>query len=61
MNQAEIAGRACLLLVAIMLASCGPDPYDPAKMDLKPAPAKVTAERHKGAFAEGTRSAREPS
>ena len=29
------------------------DPYDTSKMDLKPAPAKVSAERHKGAFAEG--------
>jgi len=29
------------------------DPYDISKMDLKPAPAKVSAERHKGAFAEG--------
>ena len=29
------------------------DPYDPAKMDLKPKPARVTAERHKGAFATG--------
>jgi nitrite reductase (NO-forming) len=29
------------------------DPYDISKMDLKPVPAKVSAERHKGAFAEG--------
>src|SRR5262245_15317471 len=29
------------------------DPYDISKMDLKPAPAKISAERHKGAFAEG--------
>jgi nitrite reductase (NO-forming) len=39
------------------LAACNPatppDRYDVSKMDLKPAPAKVTAERHKGAFAEG--------
>ena len=41
------------------LAACGPsgtaqqDPYDQARMDLKPVPAKVSAERHKGAFAEG--------
>jgi nitrite reductase (NO-forming) len=37
------------------LAACGrpADPYDVTKMDLKPTPAKVSAERHKGAFAEG--------
>jgi len=29
------------------------DPYDISKMDLKPTPAKVSSERHKGAFAEG--------
>jgi nitrite reductase (NO-forming) len=44
-------------LGALALASCGqgtpPDKYDPAKMDLKPAAAKLSAERHKGAFAEG--------
>ncbi len=40
-----------------MLAACGEarvaDPYDPAKMDLRPTPARISAERHKGAFAEG--------
>jgi nitrite reductase (NO-forming) len=43
---------------ALVLGACGrsmpADPYDAAKMDLKPAPAKVSAERHKGAFAEGS-------
>jgi nitrite reductase (NO-forming) len=29
------------------------DPYDPAKMDLKPVPAKLSTERHTGAFAQG--------
>src|SRR5690348_2179549 len=44
---------------AFALAACNPsnpppaDPYDISKMDLKPTPAKVTAERHTGAFAEG--------
>jgi len=38
--------------LAFLLAACG-DPYDPARMDLRPLPAKVSAERHKGAFAEG--------
>ena len=49
-----------ILLAALavpLLAACNPsappDAYDVSKMDLKPPPAKVTAERHKGAFAEG--------
>ena len=46
------------LTLAATLSGCNPsapaaDPYDVARMDLKPVPAKVTAERHKGAFAEG--------
>jgi nitrite reductase (NO-forming) len=51
--------RFLVTLLALTLAACNPsapqapDPYDVAKMDLKPAPAKVTAERHTGAFAEG--------
>ena len=40
-------------LVAACNPSAPPDAYDVSKMDLKPAPAKVSAERHKGAFAEG--------
>ncbi len=45
-------------LSAVILGGCNPsapppDPYDQGKMDLKSAPAKVSAERHKGAFAEG--------
>jgi nitrite reductase (NO-forming) len=49
-----------ILLAAVavpLLAACNPsappDAYDVSKMDLKPAPAKVSAERNKGAFAEG--------
>jgi nitrite reductase (NO-forming) len=48
------------LLTAIFLAGCtaktGPaqiDPYDPAKMDLKPVAATISSERHTGAFASG--------
>ncbi|HET7199919.1 MAG TPA: multicopper oxidase domain-containing protein [Burkholderiales bacterium] len=47
------------MLLVLALAACErtppakPDPYDPAKMDLQPQPAKVTNERHQGAFAEG--------
>ena len=32
----------------------GADPYDPAKMDLKPAPAVLSQDRHTGAFAQGS-------
>jgi nitrite reductase (NO-forming) len=48
-----------LAACAVLLTGCdqGPrspaDPYDPGKMDLKPAPAKLGGERHQGAFAEG--------
>ena len=45
------------LLAAAWLAACGPKPvtdnYDVSKMDLKPVAAKLTTERHKGAFATG--------
>jgi nitrite reductase (NO-forming) len=44
-----------LVLLSVVAAGCGQreDPYDPAKMDLKPAPAKVSGERHQGPFAAG--------
>src|SRR5690349_18390066 len=47
------------LAAALTLAACNADkgkedPYAQSKMDLKPTPAKVGAERHKGAFAEGS-------
>src|SRR6185436_3231645 len=47
------------LTLAFLLAGCSQspaptiDPYDVSKMDLKPVAAKVSSERHKGAFAEG--------
>src|SRR5215470_14000163 len=48
---------ACTLLVVLTACDQGAkpssDPYDPSKMDLKPAPAKLSTERHQGAFAEG--------
>ena len=50
-----MAGCAC----AVVLAACRPtpvvvtDPYDPAKMDFKPGPAKLTSVRHTGPFASG--------
>lgn len=57
---------ACGETVATSSASSGPPSasaqtaspaasrYDPAKMDLKPVPAKVTSERHSGPYAEGS-------
>src|SRR5262245_41141857 len=44
-----------LLSLVLALAGCDPrhDPYHPSNMDLKPKPASVSAERHKGAFAAG--------
>lgn len=44
---------AVMLIGAFIPRMAGADDYDPAKMDLKPLPAKVSAERHKGAYAEG--------
>jgi nitrite reductase (NO-forming) len=49
--------KKLLLPAVVVLAACNPaappDAYDASKMDLKPVPAKVSAERNKGAFAEG--------
>jgi len=53
----KLAQFVCSLALAAPLAACGPstppDAYDVSKMDLKPVPSKVSAERHTGAFAEG--------
>jgi len=55
--SARIRLAAALLaaLPSICAAQQAParDPYDPAKMDLAPKPARVTMERHTGPFAEG--------
>src|SRR5580765_101187 len=54
-----MACRAALLTALFLLVSaCGKstapsDPYDPAKMDLKPVPAKLLNERNKGPYAAG--------
>jgi nitrite reductase (NO-forming) len=53
--------RECALTAAALfvLAACdqgtrpASDAYDQSKMDLKPTPAKLSTERHQGAFAEG--------
>ena len=53
---------AILALPILLLAACNPagesktakaDPYDVTKMDMKPVPASVSSERHKGPFASG--------
>ena len=61
MNIVDKPGRLVLSLAAVLLslAACDQgarptsDAYDQSKMDLKPAPAKLTSERHQGAFADG--------
>ena len=47
--------RWLLVILGLSMAGCGSrsDPYDTSKMDLKPTPARVSAERGKGAFASG--------
>lgn len=58
-KQAARAGYLPVLLT-MALTACGPeshppvDPYDQSRMDLKPVPAKLSNERHTGAFAEGS-------
>ncbi len=56
-NSAWAHGLWVFVSTVLLLAACGkgtpPDLYDPAKMDLKPVPAKVHNVRHEGAFAEG--------
>ncbi len=49
----KLLSAAGLLALAACNPAAPPDAYDVSKMDLRPAPAKVTAERNKGAFAEG--------
>src|SRR5215467_11213488 len=51
-------GRAALLSLLLVVSSCGKgpassDPYDQAKMDLKPVPAKLLNERNKGPYSAG--------
>jgi len=56
-NIPALVFRVLPIVGVLALAACGsasaPDPYDPAKMDLKPVPAKVSDQRYKGANAEG--------
>jgi len=53
----KIAFVPTLPALFLALAACNPgtppDRYDVSKMDLKPAPAKLSSERHKGPFASG--------
>jgi len=50
-----VKSRLLLVALGVSMAGCGArmEPYDPSKMDLKPTPAKLSNERHKGAFAMG--------
>ena len=48
-----LSGLFLLLLLGACDAGNGRDPYDQSKMDLKPVPARLSSERHTGAFAEG--------
>jgi nitrite reductase (NO-forming) len=41
------------LTLVLAIAACDNDPYGASRVDLKPKPAAVSAERHKGAFASG--------
>jgi nitrite reductase (NO-forming) len=54
----RLAASLVLGVSAALLTACNPtapaaDPYDASKLDLKTPPAKVSAERHQGAFVEG--------
>jgi nitrite reductase (NO-forming) len=53
LRRALVLCAATLLFSACQKEAAKNDPYDISKMDLKPVPAKLTTERHKGAFAEG--------
>jgi predicted component of type VI protein secretion system len=57
-GQSTVAASA---FAAILAAACtqAPDPYDPAKMDLKPVAAKLSNERHKGRSRPATTSCSE--
>jgi nitrite reductase (NO-forming) len=54
----RISFEPTLLVLVLALTACNPgtpsDRYDVSKMDLKPAPAKLSNERHKGPFASGS-------
>jgi nitrite reductase (NO-forming) len=53
--RSSLVAALLALLPSICASQQAParDPYDPAGMDLKPVPARVTSERHRGPFAEG--------
>lgn len=58
MKTAPLTRSLLLTAVVLLMAGCNreappADPYDQSKMDLHPAPAKLSDERHQGAFAEG--------
>src|SRR5688572_17015346 len=52
-DMKKLLSLAVLAALAACEPSAPPDPYDVSKMDFTPKAAKVTAQGHKGAFAEG--------
>src|SRR5690349_12275385 len=62
LDKETIMKRGALLLVfTLSMAACGEnsstgpvDKYDMSKIDLRPAPATLSSERHTGAFATGS-------
>jgi nitrite reductase (NO-forming) len=63
MNMKRSLTAAFLVLSALLLEACNPavepkaakaDPYEVTKMDMKPAPASISRERHKDAFSSGS-------
>ena len=56
----RVSTLSCLLISVAELAACGArapdatkDNYDPAQMEFRSPPARVTSERHTGAFSSG--------
>ena len=56
-----VLAAVCLPHLAVAQPAARQDPYDAAKMDLKPVPARVSQERHKGRSRRAPRSAWAPS
>jgi nitrite reductase (NO-forming) len=51
--KSNLVAVSCSALLAACNPSAPADKYDPARMDLKPVPAKLSSERHTGPFAAG--------
>ncbi len=56
MKTRDSCSAAIAIFAIVILSACSrdkADPYDPAKMEFKSPPAKISSERHTGPFAEG--------